>query len=115
VVSALTIESEQHQIQGLMTTYGYVLTHPEKADRLNIWFTDGSLEVVHKEDALAWYNIFKGEMSLESDGKMSYHLPQPVHRGAYVDFLYLDETLRIVRSSDGLVYALSRVPYFPDE
>ena len=37
------------------------------------------------------------------------------HETAFVDILYLDETLRIARASSGVVYAFSRVPYFPDE
>jgi hypothetical protein len=54
---------------------------------------------------------------MEEDGTMTYDLTRPIggHDTAYVDILYIDETLRIARASSGTVYAFARVPYFPDE
>lgn len=55
-----------------------------------------------------------GEM--EADGKMSYVMRRPIggHGVAYVDVIYLDETMRIVRGNHGTVYVSARIP-FPDE
>ena len=54
---------------------------------------------------------------MEEDGKMSYVLRRPIggYSTAYVDILYLDETVRITRSNTGVIYVCARVPYFPDE
>jgi hypothetical protein len=54
---------------------------------------------------------------MEPDGRMSYRLPNPIggHDTAYVDVLYLDETLRIVQANTGTLHVMARVPYFADE
>ena len=51
---------------------------------------------------------------MEEDGKMSYTFKRPIG-GAYIDILYLDETVRITRSNTGVIYVCAKVPYFPDE
>ena len=55
--------------------------------------------------------------SMEADGKMKFTFERPIggHGKAFVDILYLDETLRIVRGTRGDVYVFARVPSFPDE
>jgi hypothetical protein len=125
-----------------MTTYGYALPNPEKAGRLAIWFTGGSIEVINPDDSERWLKVFGSEKlpkrkikekarvlgaqvmmgadvsdKMEEDGTISYHLNRPFggHNKAYVDVVYLDETLRIVRSSSGVVHIFARVPSFPDE
>ena len=54
---------------------------------------------------------------MEPDGRMCYRLPNPIggHDAAYVDVLYLDETLRIVQANTGSLHVMARVPYFADE
>lgn len=127
-------------IEGLLTTFGYILPNPEKRNRLSIWFTGGTIEV--NEDHQRWHKVF-GQSKLpkrnlkeqirvlgakiamgatppekmEQDGRMCYHLNRPFggHEIAYVDIVYLDDTLRIARASSGVVYVFARVPYFPDE
>lgn len=116
------------------------LPDPKNPNRLSTWFTGGTIEVWDdSNDMAAWRNIFEtpgkrsvgakarifsarlavgaspaGEM--ESDGKMSYVMRRPIggHGVAYVDVVYLDETLRIVRGNYGTVYVSARIP-FPDE
>lgn len=127
-------------IEGLMTTYGYVLPNPENPSRLSIWFTGGTIEV--NTDPQRWKKVFSPDRlqkrklkertrllgaklimgatpaeGMEADGKMTYHLNRPIggHDRAYVDLIYLDENLRIAKSHSGVVYVFSRVPYFPDE
>jgi hypothetical protein len=54
---------------------------------------------------------------MEPDGRMTYRLPDPIggHDTAYVDVLYLDETLRIVQANTGSLHVMARVPFFADE
>lgn len=109
-------------IAGLMTTNGYVLPNPEQSNRLSVWFTGGSIEV--DTDLERWKMIFEPKAlpkrkikqkarvlgakvimgatpseTMEADGKMTYELNRPIggHDKAYIDILYLDETLRIAR------------------
>jgi len=137
--------SLQHPLEGLMTTSSYVLANPEKPDRLSIWFTGGSIEMNNNgcdsdRDMELWCNLFRDAPQrgfrekfrmfgarvamgasipdgMESDGKMSYHLNRPIggHKVAFVDLLYLDETLRIVRASSGSVHVMVRVPSLSNE
>jgi hypothetical protein len=124
----------------LLWTLGYILPNPEQPNRVSIWFTGGTIEV--NEDHKRWNKIFENPQlpkrtlkeqtrtlfakvamgavlpqKMEEDGRMSYQLNRPIggHETAFVDILYLDETLRIARASSGVVYAFARVPYFPDE
>lgn len=49
---------------------------------------------------------------MEEDGSMNFKLRRPVggHGSAYVDILYLDDTLRIMQGHHGSVYVVARVP-----
>jgi len=49
---------------------------------------------------------------MEEDGSMNFQLRRPVggHGSAYVDILYLDDTLRIMQGHHGSVYVMARVP-----
>lgn len=107
---------------------------------MSIWFTGGTIEV--NEDHQRWHKVFDNPkllkrtlkeqtrtlfakdamgavvpQKMEEDGRMSYHLNRPMggHDTAFVDILYLDETLRVARASSGVVYVFARVPFFPDE
>jgi hypothetical protein len=112
-----------------MTTYGYALPYPRQ-NRFSVWFTGGSIDV--NGDSESWRRIFNkealprrtvGEESkllaakllmgastsdeMDENGKISYELNRPL--AAYIDLLYLDETLRIMRSSSGAIYVSARV------
>eukprot|EP00957_Ditylum_brightwellii_P087847 6690087-Ditylum_brightwellii.AAC.1 len=52
---------------------------------------------------------------MEEDGTMRYQFHRPIggHGSHYVDVLYLDDTLRIMKGHRGTVYVFSRVPTFP--
>lgn len=54
---------------------------------------------------------------MEGDGTMRCHLRQPIggHSMSYVDVLYLDETLRVLRGHHGTVYISARVPTVPED
>jgi hypothetical protein len=109
-------------IEGLMTTYGYVLPNPDIPNRMSVWFTGGSIEV--DSDVRRWKDVFDPRAlrkrkikekarvfgakvvmgatpseNMEEDGKMTYKLNRPIggHDKAYIDVLYLDHTLRIAR------------------
>jgi hypothetical protein len=125
------------RIEGLMTTKGYAISNPKHPDRPSVWFTGGSLEV--NEDTGRWKQAFASETlpkprggrllkarskigatssySMEGDGKMSYHLKKPVagHDFSFVEIIFMDETIRVMRANTGVIYVSARIPYFPDE
>jgi hypothetical protein len=125
-----------------MSTYGYALSNPDEPSRLAIWFTGGTIEVSDSQNLKEWKRAFDDTQlpertlkertrvlcakllmgaspakAMEEDGKMSYSLKRPIggHDKAYIDILYLDETVRISRANTGVIYVCARVPYFPDE
>jgi PAP_fibrillin len=123
-----------------MTTHGYVLPNPDNGDRLTVWFTGGSIEVI--SDLAQWKKVFdsknqpKGTMganvkrfaakmllgahpanAMEEDRKLTYEFTRPIggHEKAYVDLIYLDDTLRITRANTGAIFVFARIPFFPDQ
>jgi len=126
-------------VEGLLTTHGFALPNPDIPNRLSIWFTEGSIEV--NNDTSRWKKIFDSvqheeargahhalhhrhgapsaasKVTMEADGRMSYKLTQPAggHDTSYIDVLYLDNTMRVMKSSRGEIYVFARVPSFPDE
>jgi hypothetical protein len=131
------------RIEGLMTTQGYAISNPKHPDRLSVWFVGGSIEV--NEDTHRWKQVFASETIpkpkggsfwdrsrllkarskmgatfsdyMEGDGKISYHLKMPVagHEISFVEILFMDETIRVMRANTGIIYVSARIPYFPDE
>jgi len=124
-------------IKGIMTTFGYSLPDPKVAGRQSIWFTGGRIEPNSSPvDIFEWKRLFTlhppkhsfGEKakllavkllmgatipeSMATDGSMEYTFARPLggHGMAYVDVIYLDETLRIVRGHRGTIFVFSRVP-----
>lgn len=125
-------------IKGIMTTYGYCLPDPEIPNRHSIWFTGGRIEPNNnKSDIQAWKDFFSlhppkhsfGEKAKllavkllmgatipeeidPEDGSMNYVFTRPLggHGMAYVDVVYLDNSLRIARGQRGTTYVFSRVP-----
>jgi hypothetical protein len=125
-------------IKGIMTTYGYSLPDPNVPNRHSIWFTGGRIEPnSDPSDVLAWKNFFtihppKHSFSEKAkllavkllmgatipkeidpdDGSISYDFTRPLggHGMAYVDVIYLDESMKIVRGHRGTLFVFSRVP-----
>ena len=123
-------------IKGIMTTFGYSLPDPKVPHRHSIWFTGGRIEPNNDPtDILAWKRLFTlhppkhtfGEQAkllavkllmganvpqgMAEDGSMEYSFTRPIggHGLAYVDVVYLDETLRIVRGHRGTIFVFSRL------
>lgn len=123
-------------IRGIMKNHGYMLPDPKVANRLSIWFTEGTLEVNDLESDLEeWKRIFSAEKpklglydrasilaarlllganmpdTMDDDGTMSYSLTRPIggHGFAYVDVLYVDDDLRVLRGHGGQVYVCGRL------
>lgn len=125
-------------IKGIMTTYGYTLPDPDIPNRHSVWITGGRIEPnSHPDDVKAWKKQFgdhpprhglsekakllavkllmgvkiADSMNME-DGSMEYTFTRPLggHGMAYVDTLYVDQSLRIVRGHRGTVFVFSRVP-----
>ncbi len=124
-------------IKGIMTTFGYSLPDPNTPNRHSIWFTGGRIEPNDNEsDISAWKKLFTmhppmhtfGEKAkllavkllmgasvpkeVAEDGSMEYTFSRPLggHGMAYVDVIYLDESMRIVRGHRGTTFVFSRVP-----
>jgi hypothetical protein len=126
-------------IRGIMTTYGYTLPDPNVPHRLSIWITGGRIEPNGSpEDVENWKRQFElhpavhslGEKAkllavkmlmgahmhpMEADGSMEYTFTRPLggHGIAYVDTLYCDKSLRIVRGHRGTVFVFTRLPDKP--
>jgi hypothetical protein len=103
-----------------------------------VWFTGGTLEVQDENaDLPEWKRIFDHRVKpdrnlkekarlvaskvilgaelqddLSDDGTMRYSLKKPIggHGNIFVDVLYSDDSLRIVRGHLGAIMVLSRVP-----
>lgn len=124
-------------IKGIMTTIGFCLPDPNVENRHSIWFTGGRIEPnSDPRDISEWKRLFTlhppkhsfGEKAkllavkllmgatipeeVAQDGSMNYTFTRPLggHGMAYVDVVYLDETLRIVRGHRGTVMVFSRLP-----
>lgn len=123
-------------IRGIMTTYGYTVPDPTVPNRLTIWFTGGKIEPNDDDrDVREWKQAFAspagrtlGEKaaclvakllmgatvptSMEKDGSMAYEFTRPLggHGLAYVDIIYVDKSLRILRGHKGTLFAFVRVP-----
>lgn len=125
-------------IRGILTTQGYSIPDPNVPNRLSIWFSGGSLEVQDEaKDVDEWKRIFDADSAperdlreyanilaakvllgalvpekLEADGTMNFSLKRPIggHGSVYVDILFMDDTLRVMRGHHGSVYVCIRVP-----
>jgi len=128
-------------IRGLMTTYGYMIPDPDLPTRDSVWITGGKIEP-HPSDQAAWKELFAAHpparhgfsqkaqllavkwlmganlpqgMDAET-GVMEYTFGRPLggHGFAYIDTLYQDDSLRVVRGHRGTYFVFSRVPQEPE-
>lgn len=139
IITAFTIEPHNPEfgdanqdvdepIEGIMTTVGYILPYP-KQNRFSVWFTGGSLEIKSKTRKCCRYlfnsvsprtfseksKLFVAKLlmgatmndQMDENGKLSYQLTRPM--AAYIDLLFMNESLRVMRSSSGVIYVFSRV------
>jgi hypothetical protein len=124
-------------IKGIMTTYGYSLPDPTTPNRHSIWFTGGRIEPNDDiRDITGWKKLFAlhppkhsfGEKAkllavkllmgatvpeeMAEDGSMEYTFSRPLggHGMAYIDVIYLDDSMRVVRGHRGTTFVFSRVP-----
>lgn len=117
-------------VRALLSIRGYLVPHPEQPNRLLAWFSQGAFEVNDEDrDQQTWRHIVERTISrsnfqpnaptrlqLEADGKLSFQIPRNDSMDSmYLDVLYLDETIRVLRGNRGTIYVMARVPYFPDE
>lgn len=124
-------------INAIMTTFGYMIEDPSKPRRKSVWITGGRVEPNGTEaDQLAWKNLFakhppKHNLSAQAKllavkwlmgavipdsidpetGVMEYEFTKPLggHGLAYIDTLYCDESLRIIRGHRGTYFVFVRV------
>jgi len=118
-----------------MVTYSYVVPDPSTPGRLTVFFTRGLLEPGEDADLEMWQKIFETrqtspkkekaqdlatkmllgttvEETIQEDGAMAFRMSTPLgaHGMTYVDFIYTDESLIIMKGQTGTLYVLSRVP-----
>jgi hypothetical protein len=126
-----------HPIRGIMTTYGYTIPDPNDSKRRSVWITGGKIEPNNDEqDHQEWMKFFtkhpphyswgqKAKLlavqllmgatipeTMDSQtGLMEYTFTRPLggHGMAYVDTLYCDSTLRIVKGHRGTVFVFTRM------
>ncbi|GKY94494.1 hypothetical protein MPSEU_000415300 [Mayamaea pseudoterrestris] len=123
-------------IKGIMTTYGYTLPDPKVPSRQSVWITGGRIEPNNDPaDQANWKQLFAVHPPVKSlseqakflavkllmgatmptdmneDGSMEYTFTRPIggHGTAYVDTLYVDETMRIVQGHRGTIFAFSKM------
>ena len=117
-------------IKGIMTTYGFALSYPTQ-NRFSIWFTGGCIEA--SGDTEQWQKIFdknhapkrtfaeSGKLlvasllmgasasdNMDDKGTITYDLKRPI--AGYIDLLYLDASLTILRGNSGTIYVATRLP-----
>ena len=125
-------------IKAIMTTYGYMIADPAEPLRHSVWITGGRIEPNNSaRDKKAWHNLFalhppKHSMGAQAKllavkwlmgavipdtidhvtGVMEYSFTRPLggHGLAYIDTLYTDESLRIVRGHRGTVFVFTKMP-----
>lgn len=126
-------------IRGIMTTYGYTLPDPNTPNRQSVWITGGRIEPNNdRQDLEDWKRLFtlhppkhtfgqKAKLlavkwlmgaetdkcqSMAEDGSLEYAFTRPLggHGMAYVDTLYVDSSLRVVRGHRGTVFVFTKLP-----
>lgn len=123
-------------IQAIMTTNGFAMPYPRQNNRYSIWFSGGSIKVISDPNSPSgrqWEQIFSVKNmpqrtfkekaglfaagllmgasavdEMDEEGKISFVMSRPI--AAYIDMLYLDESLRIMRGSSGSLYVMTRAP-----
>jgi hypothetical protein len=125
-------------IRGIITTLGYMLPDPVTPNRYSIWITGGRIEPndsVH--DICDWKHLFMAHVppkrslaqharilavkllmggtlpdTMLEDGATEYSFTRPIggHGVAFVDTLYVDKSLRIVRGHHGTIFVFTRMP-----
>lgn len=120
-------------IKALMTTRGYTLADPDKPNRLRAWFVGGDLEpACPSQDMKAWKRVFDNlgrrelqeqarviaawvalgaqpAQHIDDGGRLVYKLKRAFD-GTYMDVLYMDEIVRVMKGNQGAVYVFARVP-----
>mmetsp|Transcript_49230 Transcript_49230/g.73399 ORF Transcript_49230/g.73399 Transcript_49230/m.73399 type:complete len:531 (-) Transcript_49230:377-1969(-) len=124
-------------IKGIMTNCAYALPDPTVPNRFSIWFSGGKMEPNNDvNDIREWkrffgvdlpgrnlgerlkllaFNLMMGAepaQGMQEDGTLEYNFTRPIggHGVAYIDVIYLDETLRVVRGQRGTIFVHSRIP-----
>lgn len=123
-----------------MTTTGFILADKTTPNRHSVWITGGSMEPNDSEtDQAAWKRLFGhttaessfttaaknlackllrgggGAETYRSDDDMmqqyTFNTPVGGHDKVYIDTLYLDDSLRIIRGHRGSIFVLSKLSH----
>lgn len=128
-------------IHGLLTTQGHCVEDPHQQNRLTVSFTGGLLELQDTQDLEVWRQIFQPNSSvglgkttadiiaerfligaeskpMQENGTIQYTMKNPIggeHGQVFVDILFLDHSLRVLRGNHGSLFVSVRVPEEEDE
>lgn len=117
-----------------MTTFGYMIPDPETPHRHSVWITGGKIEPNKDEaDVRNWKALFAKHPPKQTlgasarllavkflmgakvgvvndDSSFSYEFTRPLggHGLAYIDEIYTDDSLRIVKGHRGTVFVFSK-------
>lgn len=136
IVVEFTVEdADKKKVKGILTNCGYCTPDPSTPNRLTIWFSGGILEAKEESDLDYWKELFADSNlpnrdlggfarvlaakillgaqmpdGVNGEGRMSYSLNRPIggHGSVYIDTLYSDETLRIVKGHMGSIFVFIR-------
>jgi hypothetical protein len=123
-------------VRGIMSTEGYILPDPVTPNRHSVWITSGRMEPNDcSRDQVNWKRFFTNyfnptsrasferkakqvtsklmlDVDIHADAEsMEYRFRRPLggHGAAYVDTLYLDDSLRIAKGHRGTIFVFSRL------
>jgi len=131
------VDSRYPRFKGQMKNYGMCKPDPKKPERLEVWFTGGSLMPASDMDPSLlpeWKKTFGAAMgakkptlfsrltdwamgmmmglkkpdSVNDDGSMHYEMAKAPH--GYTDILYMDEELRVTKGNRGTIVVVDRPP-----
>jgi hypothetical protein len=131
------VDSRYPKFKALMKNYGRCKPDPKKPERLEVWFTGGSLEPASDMDQSLlpeWKQTFSAALgakqptlmsrftdwamkmmmglkkpdAVNEDGSMTYEMAKAPH--GYTDILYMDEDLRITKGNRGTIVVVDRPP-----
>lgn len=126
----------KRQCRGILSTQGYIVADPDTPNRHTVWITEGNMHANDApQDTQVWKDFFTAQLEtvpskaqslarqlrrssgsvdhrVDSESRQqSYRFRRPLggHGLAYVDTLYVDQSLRIIRGHRGTLFVFSKI------
>jgi len=127
---------QQQQCRGILSTQGYIVADPDTPNRHTVWITEGNMHANDApQDLQVWKDFFNAQLSTVPPSRAQSLLARQLRRSgvdhqvdpqsfqqsyrfrralgghglAYVDTLYVDQSLRIIRGHRGTLFVFSRM------